>query len=263
MMKKYLGWDCAYKSIAWSHISVNTGIYALISEYADKILAEEGITHADLKTRQGIRRAITVHGEGIVLKDSLIKTLMIFNMKLKGFLQFHHIGAEDILNGKKVNETSEIERTHLLYQFLRDSHVAADKIKDTKTIIEHQPPRLGFGADAKTNNKSTAVSYQLAFHYIEHDPVFIDPKLKNNISLRDDLTYEIFYEKMKQRYKNTKDAKYHARKEHSRANFLYLLEIFGYGHIVLNIPTSMFDDAADSLMQIFSYILKEHEFVSV
>jgi hypothetical protein len=125
---------------------------------------------------------------------------------------------------------------------------------DTIVVIEHQPPSIGNKFEKKTNTKSTAVAYQLAFNYATCEPAFVDPKLKNNIELAPHLRFDIFLDVAKTRYKNLKDAKYHARKDHSKANFLYLLDKFGLSHHVRGIPAAVMDDAADSFIQIFAYL---------
>lgn len=248
-MKSYLGWDCANKSIAWAHITINTEIYNLISQQAELLLAATGLKLADLRSSVLIHDAIITNG---TINEPIMQIFKDTNTILDTFLQIHDIGAADILKGRAVKDTTEMERTRALYDFLQNSNVRSDKIQNTTPIIEHQPNKMGFGRTFKTNSKSTAVSHQLAFYYITHDPCFIDPKLKNNIALSDDLTYNQFYTEAKSRYKNEKDVKYYSRKKHSVANFQYLVHTFGLDHKIAHIPNSMMDDVADSFLQILA-----------
>ncbi len=250
-MNTYLGWDCAYKSLAWSFFSINTDAFRAVIQCEREILRVTGLTPRDFASPSTIQTVIITNGPVL---HRVLAMLAELNAELAKFMDFHDIGARDLLGKQKISETTEIQRTRILYDFLQNSRVRADAIQGARTIIEHQPPKVGFGPAARTNNVSTVVAHQLAFYYINNDPVFIDPKLKNNIALRDDLTYGRFLEEAKKKYKSAKDIKYYSRKNHTKANFLYLVELFGLEHILANIPKSMLDDAADATMQVFAYI---------
>jgi hypothetical protein len=170
---------------------------------------------------------------------------------MANFIQYTSAGVVDILKCK-VADTTEIQRTRALWDFLISHPILA--CADGIPIIEHQPNKIG----SKTNNKSTAVSHQLAFYYIEQDPIFIDPKLKNNITLCSKYSDVLAAELPK--HKSARDARYAARKKHSRENFLYLLEKFSLLHIIETISPTVLDDLADSTMQIFAYLIENKMF---
>jgi hypothetical protein len=197
--------------------------------------------------------------------DEFLFIINAANHFVSGFIRFISAGVVDVLEGRKVADCDEIERTRALCKFLTGSiDVSAEAIAMldfegpvTKPIIEHQPSKIG----QKTNNKSTMVGHQLMFYYNDWKPVIVNPRLKNNIALADHLAYKIFLDREIPRHKSHKDAVYAARKTHSRANFLYLLKIFDLEYILEGVPKSCYDDLADSCMQILAYIVDNKLFI--
>lgn len=263
-MKKFLGWDCANRTLAWSYVCIDTHIYSKLSILVDElctlfdIYMGDGFSVRMLKfnslnpTEQEMFRETLQDPEFIEQFLFILDAMYYFSSQ---FIQYISSGVADILQGKKVNETSEIERTEALWRFLINHKQIA--CIDGKPIIEHQPPKIG----SKTNNKSTAVSQQLAFYYIEHSPVFIDPKLKNNIALSEDLTFALYLAEEIPKHKSLKDARYSARKLHSKESFLYLIKVFDLEHVIDDVPRAVLDDLADSTMQILAYLVENKLFV--
>lgn len=250
MSKTFLGWDCANKTLAWSYVTIDTHLFAKL-----KILSDMMSDLMHTWVGNGGSEMLHMNLEDPEFVDELLSIINAANYFVDNFLQYHSAGVADILDGRKVSDTDEIERTRALSSFL-NKFVPIDA--SAIVVIEHQPSKVG----AKTNNKSTAVSYQLAFHYIKHNPIMISPKLKNNISLNDDLRFINFVQKMR-KYKSKKDAAYAARKAHSRENFLYLLASFDLEYITDNIPNAVLDDLADSTMQILAYLVENKLFINV
>jgi hypothetical protein len=240
--RRFLSWDCANKSLAWSFLEIDTRIYSrlwlLYDDLVNLIDTQMGAGYSMQMAKGACTQKIRYDDEFIGLLRGILDSMIYFTDQ---FVVYLDLGVQDILNGKKVSDTTEIERTRALRDFL----VKIPPGQFT-TIIEHQPNRIG----TKTNNKSSAVSYQLALYYIDSDPVFIDPKLKNNIALHPDLELA----------KITGGSKYLIRKTHSKKNFLYLLDVFGLRHLIKGIPNNVLDDLADSTMQIFAYSLKNKLF---
>lgn len=230
-MKRFLSWDCANKTLAWVHFTINTNIHSESHGLMQKIL--------DVKTI-----------------EEKIKLIAELEKLTKNFVCFHSYGVRDILNGKLVSETSEVDRTKALYKFLTENSVShnainkidADGIK-TKVLIEHQPSKVGF----KTNNKSTLIQHQLMFYYVDFEVFTISPKHKNNLSLSPEHTLAVFIG-ASTGYKNQKDAAYNARKSHSRESFKYFLEHFDCEFVLKGIVKSKQDDIADAFMQTLAYI---------
>lgn len=232
IMTTFLSWDCAYKSIAWTYLTINLNIHDDINKLCIEFF---------------------LHYDNNIHNPAVIKFLVEYKNILSQYIIIHDIGVKDILNGAKVNELSEIELTQHLSDFLNGSPVPIKP--DTHIIIEHQPSQVG---KSLTNTKSTTVAHQLAYHYIskKYKVSFIDPKLKNNIELTDDSRWDTILGGTLSRYKDVKAAKYRARKEHSKANFLHLLDIFNYTYLIRDIKKSYLDDVADATMQIFAHIIK-------
>lgn len=209
------------------------------------------------------------------------------------FIIYESAGVSDVLEGSRVADTTEIARTRCLRDYLKREHNTVDLCPSTRVIIEHQPVKIG----SKTNNKSTTVSHQLAFYYIDHNPVFVEPKLKNTIAIRVGLEYATMFASELERVrvrdcardcarvcasvctsvctrvcasdqpeepkpiKKHKDLKYRVNKMHSKANFIHLVTTFGCEHVIDNVYTSDLDDLADSTMQIFAYLIKNKLFI--
>jgi hypothetical protein len=246
-MENFLGYDCANKSLAWSYITIDTEIYSKLAKLGDELTAIFGGS-----SDEAIRAGLLVGGK---LNPAVIDIVDRILEATGKFITIRSMGVKDILLGKAVKTTDEMERTQALYNFVTSSNIkVSDIARDKPTVlIEHQPNKIGSGPSAKTNNKSTAVAYQLAFYYIELGPKFVDPKLKNNITLSPNLSLDAIYKSYSVRYKNKKDAKYKARKDQSKLTFVRLCDAFGLTEYK-KIPKTYLDDVADSFMQIYVYV---------
>lgn len=252
---KFLGWDCATKSLAWSYLDIDISIF-------DKIIKNKHRLYKLIDLYCGNNYAVQMKSGGVYNRDiiyakfdntafitDLIKIIDTLYYELDNFIKCIDIGVTDILNGKKCKDSTIIERTKALNDFIQSNDKICS-INDTVVIIEHQPQKIG----TKTNNQSSAISHQLAYHYIAANPIMIHPKHKNTISFKTELSLDYITNYTLPRYKNSKDAKYAARKKHSRENFIYILDVFKLSSILNDISRTNFDDVADSTMQIFAYI---------
>jgi len=260
-MKRFLGWDCANKSLAWSYIEIDTHIYSKLD-----ILSNDIERLLDLYMGDGIVDRVVNGGadDGDILqwKETLqdpelvrevCDILFVVDYFLSNFIKYLGSGVENLLGDRKVRDTSDSFRASALHAFLTThpliSTTAADFTGGTKVIIEHQPSKIG----TKINSAATAVAMQLLFYYIRYEPILISPKLKNNLSLSDSLTLDHFT-------KGLKKNRYRACKNHSRENFIYLLSVFDLSHISDGILRKNMDDLADSTMQILAYTVKNKMF---
>jgi hypothetical protein len=167
---------------------------------------------------------------------------------IKSFIAFHSVGVADILEGRKVADTDEVQRTIALHKFLAASPVSNDALAREDTIyhyateilVEHQPSKVGMA----TNNKSTMVGHQLMFYYVERTVSLVSPKLKNQISIGE-ITYSSTY--------GGASTPYYARKKHSKDLFLQLMKVLGLEYVYRGVPASCMDDLADAVLQIFAY----------
>lgn len=236
MSKKFIGWDCAYKSLAWSYITVDTQVYEKLHCMVPYLAQSISCAKASGDLTDVLR----------VLNDMLTATR---------FVCFISCGVVDCLNGKKISETDEISRTKSIWDFLQSKPELAVP-NDCVPIIEHQPSKIG----SKTNNKSSVVGHQLMFFYVERDTVLVNPTLKNKICVRTGLDFETVLAREIPKHKNMSDARYTARKLHSKENFLYFVNTFGYENILAGVKKKYLDDLADATMQILAYMVEQKMF---
>lgn len=269
MTKRFLGWDCANKTLAWSYFNIDTHIYSKMSILCDN-LADLVSTYMGpdilMSLPRGLNDSQREHFCEVIEDPQFMEEFMDIIGAMEyftdNFITYLSSGVVDVLGGRKVSECDEIERSHALHKFLNSSaDVSMSALASTnlplRTIIEHQPSKIG----TKTNNKSTMVGHQLMFYYINHQPTIVDPKLKNNIMLSVELPFERFLMEELPKHKDRRDAVYTARKRHSRENFLHMLRVFGCMNVIENVPKSCLDDLADSSMQVLAWLVTNKQFV--
>lgn len=255
MSQRFLSWDCAHKSLAWSYVTIDTHIYAKLSILADSLecfyiryLGAEFVRDIGHLSREQLDDLYLnlQDPEFCAELEIIIQSIVYFT---DNFICFHSHGVADILGGMRVSDMNDIARTISLHKWLLSSDVSIKTItNDTRVIIEQQPGKIGM----MVNSKSMMVSHQLAFYYVNHNPVMINPKLKNNIALDTHLTLA--------EYKNN-NSPYIARKKQSRDNFIFLLDKFNLSYITNGIPRANLDDLADSFMQIMAFIRENRMFL--
>ena len=225
----FLGWDCANKSLAWTHITINLNI--IMELHA----ASENITRA-------------LAGENPITVIADLKGVVAeMNRIMDTFITFKSTGVVDILNGKKVKDVNDIDRSRALYNFIQSSGLNVPA--DTIVIIERQN-KIG----NVTNAPSVMISSQLVYNYISSNVILINPKLKNKITMGEGLALDDFISAEIPKRKSLNDAKYVARKKHSKENYLRFLTIFGLLDKIKHIRKIYLDDVADSALEIFAYI---------
>jgi len=223
MTKRFLSWDCANKTLAWSYFEIDTMILSRL-----------------FGLNEGLKSAHDWAQAAQIIAEMARAT--------SNFLKYISIGVVDILDGAKISDCDEVTRARKLYDFLHKHPQICNPPDDTAVVIEHQPPKIG----AATNNKSTIIEYQLLYHYVKYGPILVNPSAKNKISFRQDLSYEHIFNQEIVKYKSRADAKYSANKIHSRENFLYLINVFGLDSILQGIPKARLSDVADSTMQVLA-----------
>lgn len=266
---RFLGWDCANKTLAWSYFDIDTAIYTKLNNISNDLnnLIITYCGHAFLQNlpnglNDQYRKILVDNLADVEFTNQLSQIVRKITNVLDNFIVYKSAGVADVLLGKKVNECDEIYRTKCLWNFLNNhAHLnirALDHLPGEKTqvIIEHQPSKIG----SKTNNKSTMVSHQLAFYYVNNDPILVESKLKNTIYLSNDLKYDLFLKFEMDKGKDKKSSGYVSRKAHSKANFIYLLKTFNCDHILTGISKQCYDDLADSTMQVLAYLINKNLF---
>jgi len=208
----FLSFDCANKTLAYMIVEINVNII------------------------EEIRGEVRNEGKEYIKKKQKIKEI---EKKLEKYIEFKKYGVVDVLNGKKIKNTTTIERTKMLKNKLDELNFLNCIDSNTTIVIEKQP-RL-------SNFKSSTICDQIMMYFADYNINLISPKLKNKISYNEKLRHEIFLRKYK--------TKYSADKNHSKSNFLYLLKIFKQESILSKIQKSSYDDIADSFQQIIAYIV--------
>ena len=262
-MATYLGWDCANRTLAWSYVKVDTNIFSHMREALDGVIdCVNMYVGADVTRRWAAglyTQADGAHLADCLADDEFTHALLISIQEASrvagGLLTYKSAGVVDLLAGQKVAEVTEVGRTRALWMFLTGHPILSAPEPDTRVIIEHQPAKIGVSA----NNNSTVVSHNLVFYYINYDPVFVDPKLKNKIHCASGMEYETYLRATTR--KSAQDARYAARKKHSKDNFLLMIRVLGHEHILAGIKSAVYDDLADSTMQIIAYLVENKMFV--
>lgn len=134
-------------------------------------------------------------------------------------------GVVDLVGGALQSETNDICRARAV-RWLTDS--IAPTSPNTIVLVEDQPP---------FNQSSIPVQHQLMALYANCDVRVVSPKLKNTIQFSG-MEYG--------RFLATASSSYNANKQHSVANFIKLIDVFG---LKLHITTVKLDDIADAFMQ--------------
>lgn len=241
-MRRFLSWDCGNKTLAHAHVTINTFILVQIDQFYSRLTAWID------KYPSGIAEWIRAE---CVDTPEMTELKMILNdgkYALKSFIVFHSVGVNDILTGRKVADTDEVQRTIALSKFLESSPVSNEKLINEDTIyhtpteilVEHQPSKVGMA----TNNKSTMVGHQLMFYYVGKSVSLVSPKLKNHICLPG-IEYSTTY--------GGASTPYYARKKHSKELFLKIMEVLEMEHVYARVPMTCMDDLADAVLQIFAH----------
>ncbi len=251
----FLGFDPAYKSLAWSYMSINIDIVTDISAQIELYLAQKN--HID--TILGVMSDIGTPSADIDksdaiwnLIDSLLRIYYTIETLIEKFVIIHDYNVIDTLCGQKINSLSEIERTRhfcaaLCGQTTAKIHPEA-LFSGTTIIIEHQPPKFG---RMGTNDVVSVAAHGIVFRYCQgssNNPViYIDPKCKNNISIGN-ITFAKFLAASKSK------RKYTARKQHTKAMLIHICSVLNID--ISKVSTTNLDDLADSFMGIFAYCLR-------
>ena len=233
----FLGFDPAYKSLAWSKVYINVEILADLETYFNYLeqlcdCIQPNNQHDD---------SIDNSSDDNLVTDCIIKLLHFINNQLNNFIKLEKYAVVDVI-GVSLKSTNEIQRACMLRQWIDNAEINVNALPDIKIIIEHQPARIG----CISNDKSATVANQIAFYYCAtHFVSYIDPKLKNNIKFGGIQLVA---------------KKYSARKKHTKEMFKRLSQLFNWK--ITGVSKANLDDLADSFMSIIAYCLRENMFLS-
>ena len=180
------------------------------------------------------------------INNNNISTLTDLNNKLQNIIQYYICEVIDLIPNKKVRNTTIIERSKALKEYLNtlknrlNKYIIDLQINKIKFLIELQP---------SFNDKSRTTFNQILYEFCQESIYKIkimNACYKNCIYFNQNLIHSNFIKK----YSNN----YLANKNHTKENFLYFLKSFNLLHIIKNIKKKNYDDIADSFMQIIAYI---------
>lgn len=239
--KYYASYDAANKTLAHCVIRIDDIYSSLVSAYA--------------------------HWQKIKLNllDPGINTELKYIKHLLQFITFYDYAVTDILDGKKVKSTTDLEKTQSAINYLKthtpeiiplvhDSNNSNNSNNNIDIIVEHQP---------SINSTSPIIEHVIVTYYMinNYNVLLVNGKNKNNINF--DKTFNEYLieqlakippEKSNKELKDArKKAKYNARKLHSKENFIHFCNTMGYEHIILMTKSSVLDDLADSFWQAIAY----------
>ncbi len=237
-MYKYLGIDCANKSLAYSSVTI-TSMAEIIKcmrhelvNFANENFADPWSAISPLAKNSPCFAAIFAE-QAVGKPEQLLKLLKRLNEIAASRFRLEVGGVIDLIPGRKVKDVHVVERTRLLRNALDTMPTGADKT----TVIEEQPPVLNF--------KSSTVRDQIMMHYCLGKVVMINPTLKNKLYFHDSLKHEHFVAKYAKRYD--------ANKAHTEANLRYFVKTFGCEHALHGVKNANYPDFADSFMETLAY----------
>jgi hypothetical protein len=177
------------------------------------------------------RGIITVFDDNPAAAVELLKGI---SADVKSIFDFSRAELRDILPGRRVKEVDLVERTKLLKKTLDDLNIDDTSLH---VLIEDQPGTLNF--------KSTTIRDNLLMYHADIPITLVNPCHKNKLCFGSGLEYEVFLRKYAK--------KYDANKQHSKANFLYIVDVWGWKNVISGVPRDCLDDVADAFMQAMAY----------
>lgn len=222
----YLSFDVANKSLAVSLIYFNN----VVKQYKNNINEK-------------------------VSKINSTNDLIELNKKINNIIEYIYYNVEDLIPDKKVKDTTILERSSSLKNYLYKIKEIINKLKEEKNIdkmhllIEYQLSS-NYNANAIYNQIiyefSNDININIDTSQVIYEITVMNPSYKNKIYFHNDLKHSSFIQK----YNNN----YIANKNHTKANFLYFIKHFNLEHVIKGIKAKNIDDLADSFLQIFGFI---------
>lgn len=239
-MYKYLGIDCANKSLAYSSVTI-TAMAEIVKAIRVELVNFANSNFDDAwDVIKGVSKCSpefpTMYAErALKHPHQLLDMLKKLSSILATRINLEVGGVIDLMPGRKVKDVDIVERTKLLRKALDTVPSGEDKL----TILEDQPPVL--------NYKSSTVQDQAMMYFSKGEVAIVNPTLKNKLYFHDTLKHEVFIPKYAKRYD--------ANKAHTEANLLYYLKVFGLEHMTHGIKKCNYPDFADSFMETIAYHL--------
>ena len=143
-MLRFLSWDCGHRTLAHAHVTISTNILVEIDDI--RILLDKWCK----KYAENSNPFVSFLGGDCGPYNELVEILEKAKRIVRTFILFHSVGVTDILNGKKVSDCNEIERTRALHKFLTTGPVSLDELEKVEktyggsstVLVEQQPSKL-------------------------------------------------------------------------------------------------------------------------
>lgn len=160
----------------------------------------------------------------------------LFEELINSYIQIKHLEVYDFADGENVEDIPIEDLTVSLKKCISQF----DDVEKDVVLIEYQMP---------INYKSSRVSHQILYHFIDKVPTFIvGPSLKNKVRFfkEPELQHSYFIKKYKKLYT--------ANKNHTKKNFEKWMSLFGKSDMLKHIKKENLDDIADAFMQAIGWL---------
>lgn len=226
---KIISFDVATKSLAISIIVYNYNL----NEAYKKIETE-------FKEYKKFKK---IHKKDIVqIFTGFCKFLDKMDEILNNMIEINHLDVKDLIPEKKLKDTTIIERTNNLKEYLTSIENKCDISPDCQILVEYQ---MG------PNDKSRTVSSQILYHFANRCQLdVIGPTLKNKVYLQNDKnsSYASFISKY--------TTNYAANKNHTKYIFERFIKI--YNGRLDKIKKKNIDDIADATVMSIAYAIQNN-----
>lgn len=231
---RILSWDCAYRSLAYVILEVNTEELYRLRTLSRADIERMQQTHERAELCGWLKfiaaEVINIDARGDERTGAIAGEITgEINGKITGDITGEIISERNTNDAR--NDSREISRVVKLMQYLRRDFPSPRDFD--RVIIELQP--------GKYNPDSYGVSLILASYFADGFPEFISPKLKNKITLASGLEFDRYREK----YSDSK----RARKQHATDSFTYFGIAWGRADILGRIPRVLREHVGDALLQ--------------
>lgn len=236
---EYLNWDCANKTLAWTHVTLYFDVVPRAKAALKQIATE--FTAAPKHSPEDILAAL----------QQVLAAYNELDKLLRGALKYHSGGTVDLLEGAKMKEMHLTKRIKLLLEWVMQSPARPSMLgPKCKVLIEDQPMRVGRFSQSATSANNRAVQTILTGVYVPtHEVKYISPQSKNTVSFAPHLELSVFLA--------AKKSEYDARKAHTSANLTYfldhLVEPQHRAEVLGGAADSTLDHQADTILMMFAF----------
>lgn len=218
-MVRYLSFDCANRTLAYSVINIDNDIPSKLQNIINTLNTD-----------------ITIE--------------KLFNIKkiINSFIIIEHCDVIDVIGDKSAN-VSFVKKTKLLDNVLDNLPFKRDNLTDDDwVVIEYQ-------MNNKYKSESHDVLVRLSMYYAKNNVFIVPPIYKNKISYTPELNHNLYKEKYATINNKTKKKSYYrANKLHSKDNLQHFIKTTNQENILVGIKKKLYPDLADSIQQVLGYL---------